>query len=255
MFDNLVTRCTIANQIRQSICFHIFFDSEYSKRNFMMNVKLFAKFFFSDRAILAFIAVSVSCVAALLMPVSAIVRFVSTLPVAVVFTCPYTRLAHPVIGTFLRTECSFFNFGWTPVKFFIAKQTDSFKLIVLWMIRTVFSVFFLINSKTGHCAECFSKSFYSGWSAHHKSATYFARNFYKLSTRCIPTLKRTIFLLRVATRWLKFDLTLKAGFWEYRSAGFIRAINGTKTNNSVCSLFNLRLTIFTRFHKINIAII
>jgi len=250
MFDNLVTRCTIAYQIRQSVCFYIVFYSEYSERNFMMNVKLLTDFFFSNRTILTLISVSMSCVAALLMPVFAIVRFVSTLPMAVVFTGSYTHFTHPIICAYFRTKVVHSNMRWASIKLFIAKQTDSFKSIVLWMLRAVFSVFFLINSKTGHCAECFPKPFYSIWFTFNKSSAYFARNSYKLSAGCISTFKRTIFLLRMTTRRLEFHPAFKARFWEYYSTRFISTINRTKTNNSVGSLFNLRVTISTSFHTL-----
>ena len=256
MFDNLVTRCTIAYKIRQSICLYILFNSKYSKRGFMMNVKVFADFFFSDRAVLTFIIISMSCIATLLVPVFSIIRIISTLPTSVIFTSPHTRFTHPIIGALFRTECFFFNYGWASIKLFIAEQTHDFKSVVLWVLRAVFSVFFLINPKTSHCAECFSESLNSVRLALNKAPAYFARNFYKLSTCCISTFKRTIFLLRMRAGGLKFHLALKTWFGEDCPTGFISANNRAKTNNPVRSLFeSFRFTIFTGFHKANIIII
>jgi len=255
VLDKLVTRRTIAYQIRQGICFYVSCNAEFSKWNFMVDIKLFADVVFRYRAVLAFIIVPVSCVAALLMPIFSVIWFISTFPMAIILSCSFTGLAHPVVGAFLRTECSFFNLRWTPLKLFVAEQADNINAIILWMIGSVFSISFLINSKTSHCTKCFPKPVNSIWLALDKSPTYFARNFYKLSSCCISTLKRTIFLFGMTARGLKFNFTFKAWFGEYCSTGFIRAITRTKTNNPVGSFFNLRSTIFTRSHNTNIVII
>ncbi len=255
MFDNLMTRCTIAYQIRQSVCFYIFFNSKYSERDFMMNVKLLADFFFSDRASLAFIIVSVSCIAALLLPVFSIIWFITTFPTSAIFTRFSARFTHPIISAFLRAKSFFSNLGRAPVKFLIAEQAYNFNAIILRVICSAFGGFLLINYKTSLCAKCFSKSINSIWFALYRDSAYFAIDLYKLSACCISTLKRTIFLFRMRTWRLEFYFAFKAWFGGYCSTRLVSAIDRTKTNNSVGSLFNLRLTMFTGFHRANLIII